>query len=261
MSSAGGISNRVEKSTQARLKDDCSSTSLGTERQVSRISGGISDQARESKDVVENVKEISISNPKQSSTAGGKITPCQKCKDVGHSAEVCTIDSPKQSLGSDVLTSRSSKEAIHKDNRLKAAIEAALLKKPGIYRKNKVHDQSVGIAVSGNINSEVCSQDHQSNTHNPRKWVPGEEVSKEVASAWNFHTEFPKQTTSTNTKQFTNSAEAVTALSHRPIPHGDGKSSTMDLPSSAPLPISVLSIMPAIPEHDCIWQYVFLYFL
>ncbi|KAK1379152.1 hypothetical protein POM88_025896 [Heracleum sosnowskyi] len=88
------------------------------------------------------------------------------------------IDSPKQSLASDVLTSRSSKEAIHKDNSLKAAIEAALLKKPGIYRKNKVHDQSAGIAVSGNINSEVCSQDQQSNTHNPRKLVPGEEASR-----------------------------------------------------------------------------------
>ncbi|KAF1001935.1 ASI1-immunoprecipitated protein 2-like isoform X2 [Apium graveolens] len=254
LSSTGGISNRVEKSTQARLKDDCSSTSLSTERQVSKFNGGITDQARESKDVVENVKETSISIPKQSSTAGGKIIPCQKCKDVGHSVEVCTIDSPKQSLASDVLTSRSSKEAIHKDNRLKAAIEAALLKKPGIYRKNKVHDQSVGIAVSGNTNAEVCSQDHQTNTHNPRKLVPGEEVSKELASAWNFNTEFPKLTTSTNVKQFTNSAEAVIALSHRPIPYGDGKSSTMDLPSSAPLSISVLSIMPAIPEHDYIWQ-------
>ncbi|KAK1392085.1 PHD-type domain-containing protein [Heracleum sosnowskyi] len=254
LSSAGGISNRVEKSTQARLKDDCSSTSLSTERQVSKISGGITDQARESKNVVENVKENSISNPKQISIAGGKVTPCQKCKDVGHSAEVCTIDSPKQSLASDVLTSRSSKEAIHKDNSLKAAIEAALLKKPGIYRKNKVHDQSAGIAVSGNINSEVCSQDQQSNTHNPRKLVPGEEVSKEGASGWNFNTEFPKLTNSTNVKQFTNSAEAVTALSHRPIPHGDGKSSTMDLPSSASLSISVLSIMPAIPEHEYIWQ-------
>lgn len=260
LSSAGGIGNRVEKSIQARLKDDCLSTSLSTERQISKISGGIPDQARESKNVVENVKEISNSNPKQSSLAGRKIAPCQKCKDVGHSAEFCTIDSPKQSVASEVHTSRSSKEAIHKDNRLKAAIEAAMLKKPGIYRKNRVHDQSVELAVSGNINSEACSQDQLSDTHNPRKLVPGEEVNKEVGNAWNFKTEFPKQTTGTNVKQFTNTAEAVTALSHRPIPHGDGKSITMDMPISSPLSISSLSIMPAIPEHDYIWQYVFLYF-
>ena len=92
MSSASGIGSRVEKSIQARVRDDSSSTSLSTERQIS-----IPDHARESTNVVENVKEISVSHPKHS-TAGGKITPCQKCKDVGHSADFCTIDSPKLSM-------------------------------------------------------------------------------------------------------------------------------------------------------------------
>ncbi|XP_017242340.1 ASI1-immunoprecipitated protein 2 [Daucus carota subsp. sativus] len=246
LSSASGIGSRVEKSIQARVRDDSSSTSLSTERQIS-----IPDHARESTNVVENVKEISVSHPKHS-TAGGKITPCQKCKDVGHSADFCTIDSPKQSLASDVHTSRSSKEAIYKDNKLKAAIEAAMLKKPGIYRKNKAPDQSVELGVSGNVNSELCTQDQLSNTRNPKKLVSAEGQSKEVASTWNFNTEFPKLTTGTNVKQFTNSAEAVTALSHRPIPHADGKSITMELPT--PWSISGLSVVPAIPEHDYIWQ-------
>ncbi|KAK1366328.1 hypothetical protein POM88_041889 [Heracleum sosnowskyi] len=249
------LSASEEKSLQARTKDDGSSTPLSTGGPIRKFNESLPDglsKARVLRNQVESAKEISNSQPKHS-TAGGKITPCQNCKDVGHSAEFCTIDSPEQSLLPDVHTSRSSKDLIHEDNKLKAAIEAALLKKPGIYRKNRAQDHSDELTVPG-INGEVCSQDQLSNTRNPRKLVSGDEVSKEPASAWNTNIESVKQATGSSMKQFTNSAEAVNASLHRPIAPASGKSVMMDMLSNAPVSISDLSIMPAIPMHEYIWQ-------
>lgn len=243
--SASGIGNVEEKSIQASTEGPIS-------KFCESLPAGLT-KARVSTNLVESAKEISRSLPKHS-TAGGKITPCQKCKDVGHSAEFCTIDIPEQSLVPDVHTSRISKDLIHKDNRLKAAIEAALLKKPGIYRKNRAQDHSDELTVSG-INNDVCSQDQLSDSSNPKKLVSGDKVSKEQASAWKTNIEFVKPATGFNVKQFTNSAEAVTAVLHGPIPPADGKS--MYLPSNAPVLISDLSIMSAIPKHEYIWQYGF----
>ncbi|KAL8095536.1 uncharacterized protein LOC141693523 isoform X2 [Apium graveolens] len=249
-----GIGNVEEKSMQARMKDDRTSTP-STGGPIRKFSESLPDglsKARVLTNLVESAKEISSSQPKHS-TAGGKITPCQKCNVVGHTAESCTIDSTEQSLVPDVHTSRSSKDPIHEDNRLKAAIEAALLKKPGIYRKKRAQDHTDELTVSG-INSEECSQDQLSNTRNPRKLVYGDQVSKEPASAWNTDIESVKKATGSNVKQFTNSSEAVNALLRRPIAPADGMSVIMDLLSNAPVSISDLPIMSAIPKHDYIWQ-------
>lgn len=249
--SGSGIGNVEEKPIQAKIKDDRSST-LSTGGPIRKFSESLPDglsKAQVLTNLVESAKEISNGQPKHS-------TPCQKCKDVGHSAEFCTIDSTEQLLVPDVHTSRSSKDLIHEDNRLKAAIEAALLKKPGIYRKNRGQDHSDELTVSG-MNSKVCSQDQLSDTYNPRKLVSGDEVSKEPANAWNTNIESIKQATGSNVKQFTKSAEAVNALLHRPLAPADGKSVIMDLLSNAPISISDLPIMSAIPKHEYIWQYGF----
>lgn len=256
--SASGVGNYAEqKPIHDKMKDNSSSNFLTADRPICKISDSVPDglpQSRESTNVAENVKESSNSRPRQSITAGGKSVPCQKCKDIGHSAEFCIVDSPQQPLAPDIPTSRSSKEAMDKGNRLKAAIEAAMLKKPGIYRKNRVPDQSDEVSVSS-INCEVSSQDQLSNSSNPRKLVSGEEVN-ELESAWNSIADSKKQITGTNVKQFTLSAEEVTSRSGngRPILPADGKPFTMDVPSQASVATSAHLMMSAIPEHEYIWQ-------
>ncbi|KAL1813611.1 ASI1-immunoprecipitated protein 2 isoform X3 [Daucus carota subsp. sativus] len=252
--SASRNDNDEGKTVNAKTKVDCSSTSLSIEGPISKSSESLPDglnKTRVSTNMVESARGNSNTQLKHS-TAGEKFTLCQKCKEVGHSAEFCTIDSPEKSLVPDLHTSRSSKDLIHKDNKLKAAIEAALLKKPGLYRKKRTTDHFDELTVSG-INSEVCSQDQQTNTRILRKSVSGDEVSMEAASAWNTNTEFVKQATGADVKQLTNSAEAVTALLHWPLPPATVKS-VMDLPSNSHMSISDLPITLAIPKHEYIWQ-------
>lgn len=92
----------------------------------------------------------------------------------------------------------SSREGISKGNDLKAAIEAAILKRPGINKKNRVPDQPEELSVSRDLNSGT---------------VDSFKLTK---------------------------------------PRFSNKMRDFD----SPLAKSVLSKMAAIPEHECVWQYV-----
>ncbi|KAL4557278.1 hypothetical protein LXL04_035451 [Taraxacum kok-saghyz] len=107
--SGNGITNSIEQKPIA-LKDE--NTSKPT---ISKESTNLSDV----------VKENTNSTSLTPGTSGYKHT--------GH---------PQVQTADKVQVSRNIKEVKNRDNKLKDAIEAALLKKPGLVRKNKVSDQS-----------------------------------------------------------------------------------------------------------------------
>lgn len=96
----------------------------------------------ESTNLGERMKESSINHSRTNIVAGGRSAPCQKSKEIGSS----NVENSQPLLG-DASASRSLKD-VDKGNKLKAAIEAAMLKKPGIYRKNKMPDQSDELSTS-----------------------------------------------------------------------------------------------------------------
>ncbi|XP_022148589.1 uncharacterized protein LOC111017216 isoform X4 [Momordica charantia] len=120
-----------------------------TENGRSREMTGQDEKNRES--------SASLSNPTVS------ISPrsghCQKCKGTEHATESCTNGSSYVADNNIV----SSREETHEDNKLKAAIQAALLRRPVIYKKRKFNDQSDEVSSSSTVlNSDTVHQDQYS---------------------------------------------------------------------------------------------------
>ena len=258
-SSATGITSSAEqKPNQTSLMYDQSSD-FAAERSFCNADEGllvVVPQPRESTNLGEKIKDSSIHHSRPSITAGGSA-PCKKCKEIGHSAQSCPVENPRSLLG-DASTARSSREVTDKDNKLKAAIEAAMLKKPGIYRKNKMPYQSDELSMSNtSLSCETRSQEQQSTPITTRNNFSVEEVHEGQAILRNSTDEFCKQTTVNNTKHLSVlPSEAATWKTgdNSLIDPSDGKPFISDLPSHASSAVPVLMKMSIIPEHEYIWQ-------
>ncbi|XP_011012545.1 PREDICTED: uncharacterized protein LOC105116774 isoform X5 [Populus euphratica] len=164
-SSKNGISSNSaeQKLNQINPKDEPSSSSWNAASNATEnLQDGLP-RSRESSNQGEKARENSLSRLRPAGITGLKNVTCQKCKEICHATENCTVVSPLAS-GTDVSASRIPKEEMSKGRKLKAAIEAAaMLKKPGIYRKKKEIDQSDGLSSSNvDESGEIASQDQLS---------------------------------------------------------------------------------------------------
>uniref|UniRef100_A0A5B7AG95 PHD-type domain-containing protein n=1 Tax=Davidia involucrata TaxID=16924 RepID=A0A5B7AG95_DAVIN len=258
----GSSSSAEQKPNQTSPKDDPSSNT--SDRSFCNFNESLLDglpRHRESTNLGERIREISVSRSWQNITAGGRNVPCQKCKEMGHTVQFCTVDSPR-SLAVDASAARNSREVMNGGSKLKAAIEAAMLKKPGIYRKNRIPDQSDDLPMSGtNLNGEITSHDQLSkkkNSHdqlsissNTRNMFSADEIHEGQAVLQNSSDDSCIQTTLNNVKQL--SSLPTEAVNSKTGDTSDGKPSIRDLPSHASAATSVLNLS-AIPEHEYIWQ-------
>ncbi|RVW20942.1 hypothetical protein CK203_110966 [Vitis vinifera] len=231
-STNGTCSSSEQKANHASLKDEPSSNSWNTEKSVhaNETPQDGSPWSRESTNQGEKTRETSVNRPKQSSTTGGRNLPCEKCKEIGHSSQSCTTSSPRPSTV-DASAAKSSKELMNKGNKLKAAIEAAMLKRPGIYKRNKVLDQSDEASLSStDLNGQMASQDQLS-----------------ISSTVNNLKQLSVLPTGS---VFSSKVGEVDSI----VP-ADVKPSMRDISSDASTAANVLWKMPVIPEHEYIWQY------
>ncbi|XP_050253362.1 uncharacterized protein LOC126699527 isoform X3 [Quercus robur] len=164
-SSTSGIcgSAAEQKLNLVSPKDEPLSTyPLNTERPSN--SADVSGQdglprSQETANQYEKTRESSTIRSRPTAISASKSVFCQKCKDSGHATEFCTIGTP-QASGIDVSAVRSSREESHEGNKLKAAIQAAWLRRPEINRKKKVFDQPDELSTSStDMNNELASQD------------------------------------------------------------------------------------------------------
>ncbi|KAL7003832.1 hypothetical protein U1Q18_004975, partial [Sarracenia purpurea var. burkii] len=258
-SSTNGISSCAEqKPNQTNLLCDLSTSSFTVEGTLNNANEGQPDvlpRPRGSTNPGERIKESSNNHSRPSMTTGGSVH-CQKCKEIGHSAQFCTVGSPRSLLG-DASAARSSREVMDKGNKLKAAIEAAMLKKPGIYRK-KMPDQSDDLSVSNTcLNGEMRPQDQISTSVNTRNSCSGDEVHERQAVQQNFTAESCKQTTFNNMKHLPALPYESASLKTgdvSPTNPSDWKPFIRDLPNHASAVVSVFLKMSIIPEHEYIWQ-------
>ncbi|KAJ8761697.1 hypothetical protein K2173_004473 [Erythroxylum novogranatense] len=142
---AGCGASAEQKLNHVASKDEPSSSSSWTSDRPSN--NGIEnlqdclDRPCEALNQGEKTREGAVNLLKSTETTGQKNIICQKCKERGHTTENCTIIIP-QDIDADISTARNFKVEMGKGNKLKAAIEAAMLKKPGIYGKRKGSEQS-----------------------------------------------------------------------------------------------------------------------
>ncbi|XP_022718631.1 uncharacterized protein LOC111276921 isoform X4 [Durio zibethinus] len=221
VSSANGCISSEQKLNQVSPKEEPSSSSSWTaERQPSNFNGVMSDGLSRSLDSTnqsEKSRESSVSRL-------SKSVPCLKCKEMGHTAEYCSVS---QTSGADLSAPRTSREGIHKGNKLKAAIEAAIRLRPGICERTSQDPSSVSNKAKNMISVEG-THEGQSNLHN--------QASLGNRKLLNSH-----------------STGAVSLVS------SVGNLSMRDIfaPPLAAEAVSAVSKISAIPEHEYIWQGAF----
>ncbi|KAM3319579.1 putative protein isoform X1 [Capsicum chacoense] len=251
---ANKISSCDQRPDQNSARDDSSSNSYTAERPASNAGDGLSDWLlSESKNVAERIRESSGRRLKHTGT-GTKSQVCQKCQGSGHLTDNCTVDGSELSA-SDVSAVKNSREIPNGTNNLKAAIEAAMLRKPGICRKNRVVDQSDDSAVS-NTNSETTAHDSNllSGSSSRRIYSSNEDG---YGVSLNSMTGSHKQEMSSLRQLSVPPAEALTGAGNPvPILLFDGQSSLLDLHRYSQASTSMLS-RTASPKEEIIWQGAF----
>ncbi|KAL3521770.1 hypothetical protein ACH5RR_019919 [Cinchona calisaya] len=254
--SAFGVSSLNENSghdmkpNQGNIKEDSSSSSYDGSSRASR--------PKESMNFGERAKDSIWSQSRQSSTLSGKILSCRKCKEIGHLAQFCTADHPG-SPASDATAAKNPRETVEGKDKLKAAIEAAVLRKPSIYRKHWVSDQSDDASLS-NINSEIATQDKLLDSNNRGNVLASGEMQEGQIMLENSTTDGIKQeNVDDNGKQLpVLSVEGSTPGTGGafPVVPLERLSLVRDVPSGSPAASTLLKTL-AIPDNECIWQGVF----
>eukprot|EP00258_Populus_trichocarpa_P023393 XP_024439412.1 uncharacterized protein LOC7465630 isoform X3 [Populus trichocarpa] len=250
VSSTHGISSSSveQKSNQISPKDEPSSSSWNAERQLNNANENLQDglpQSRESSNQGEKVRESSVSHLRPAGTTGLKIVTCQKCKEVGHATENCTVVSPMAS-GTDLPISRTAREGMSKGSKLKAAIEVAMLKRPGIYRKKKESDQSDGVSLL-NVDASSEIQDQFSVLNKMNEGTLERQANHGASSS-----EFSKSTNINNVKQL--NEHSTDTVYPSKVGQLDFIAPYLGKPAHTSVEKSVLMKMSAIPEHEYIWQ-------
>ncbi|XP_076940953.1 ASI1-immunoprecipitated protein 2-like [Bidens hawaiensis] len=136
------------------------------------------------------------------------------------------------SSGNNASAVKISKDVKNGENKLKDAIEAALLKKPGIYRKSKVADQPDESSVP-TVNNDAAIVDRV-----PHSRSAVSLTSAEVPST-DWHGQISRTYSVDHLKQSNGN-------SHKPL--------TTGLSNHDDVALSSLLKNSAIPDHECIWQ-------
>lgn len=252
-------SSAEEKLNHVSPKEEPSScTSQITPRPLNSASGILLDGLPLSRESTNQAGENFLSRSRQGVTTGGRGVPCQRCKETSHATHSCTISSPRDS-SVDASTARNPIDEINKGNKLKAAIHAAMLKKPGIYKKSRVRDQSDELSLSSmDLNCEVASQELLSVSSQWRNTISAEGKHEGQAIRRDNTSDSCKQTNINNVKQVTvHPAESIFSFktweSDSAI-HLDEKPNNRELHNSAPAAMSVFPQISPIPEYEYIWR-------
>lgn len=257
VSSTNGIGSYDTKPKPNSPTEDSSSSSCIAERPPCNANEGLADgpcRLKESMSFCERGKESSVCRPKQSS-ASGRTVICQRCNESGHLEPFCIADRPASPVF-DLPASKNPREITGK-NMLRAAIEAAVLRKPGINRKHRVLDQSDDVSLT-NISSEMTLHQHVFNSSDRGKAFAAEEMSEGRTVRENFCADSCKQPTVDNVKQSGVLHVEATASRTGDACYGittEGSSLIRNMPGQVPATTSSLLKALPIPDHEYIWQY------
>jgi len=226
-----------------------------TERTSIRV-----DEAQQ--DVLPRARETTNQIEKSRDSSSDRIRPtvhtskslfCQRCKEFGHAMEGCSVGTTQES-GAEIsaTTSSSSKDEMLKGNILKAAIQAALLRRPEIYKKKEVSNQTDEVSTSGtDLNCEVTSNDPVLISSTLKNGISTEETPDQQEILENSTSDSSK-CSSANDFKLLKSCQPGKSGS---ICLAAGKPVVKDMSDKAVTLSIVPSKMLAFPEYEYIWQY------
>ncbi|MFS7996408.1 putative chromatin regulator PHD family [Helianthus anomalus] len=255
MLSSRGETNSVSNSEAKVSKGDCKTTSglksnnrsvnIGAETLVSQ--GQLDKQLPSSPTKVGTASSGAISSvedkPIDNSSKATSKESTNLAETVKENTTGVTVNAGASGVsGQNNKQTKISKDGKNGENKLKDAIEAALLKKPGIYRKNKTSDQPDESSIP-TVNNEAAIVDRAPHLRNA-----GNLTSAEVSPP-DWHGQISRNSSVDHSKQSNGN-------NHKPsmIVPAEGRHSTTGLFNYDNVALSSLSKNSAIPDHECIWQ-------
>ncbi|KAL1362451.1 hypothetical protein HN51_010707 [Arachis hypogaea] len=241
--------NNINRKSSAPL---FSAERIATSGEETQLDGA--PQSIEFSNQIDNAKDSSIDHVSSGLTNASGSSVFHKSKDFGHATECRGVANREEfSLEGSTTAPNSSKDKIHKDNRLKAAIQAALLRRPEICKKKEVPDRTDEFSTSGrDLNSEVSSQD-QSIVINTQKNILSTEETK--ARQEILHNPTFETPSSNGSKPV--SFGPIQPRKLESVGPDPGNPVVRDFQNQALAVSSVLSQIAVFPEHQFIWQGVF----
>ncbi|KAH6771025.1 hypothetical protein C2S52_015828, partial [Perilla frutescens var. hirtella] len=213
LSSANGANNTEHKNNQTNLKQDPVSCPGVSEKLPVNASEGLSDGLVQSKDLTDSAD-------RQRDYSGSRFGPPS------------------------VRSSRDESDG------LKAAIEAAVLRKPGVYRKHRAFGQSDESSVP-TVAPVASHTDHMSSARN-KKLSSDAELAERPPVSRNLTADPLQEETPNSVKQsLLVPAEGLSSGGRDSVHIG---LSSKDTFSNIPAVIPLLLKSTAIPEHEYIWQ-------
>ncbi|XP_047181245.1 uncharacterized protein LOC124847732 [Vigna umbellata] len=234
-----------------------------SERTSIRIDEGQQDvlpRARETANQIEKSRDSS-SDRLRPAVPTSKPPFCQKCKEFGHAMECCSVGTTQESGAEiSVTTSSSSKDEMHKGNMLKAAIQAALLRRPEIYKKKEVSNQTDEVSTSGtDLNCEVTSNDPVLVSSTLKNSISAEETPEQQEILESSTSDSSKSSSANDFKQLKSCPTDSRSQPGKSASNclAAGKPVVKDMSDKAVTLSIVPSKMLAFPEYEYIWQGAF----
>ncbi|MED6122043.1 hypothetical protein PIB30_035964 [Stylosanthes scabra] len=206
-------------------------------------------QSRELANHVDNTKDSSSDH-----VSPGESPLFHKSKDFSHATECVVANTQEFGLEGSTTAPYGSKDEIHKDNRLKAAIQAALLRRPEICKKKEVPVRTDEFSTSGtDLNSKVSFQDQAFVINTPKNILSTEETKArlEILYSPTFETSSSNGSRPVSFSPTDSHSQPRKLESVCPDP---GKPVVRDLHNQTLAVSSFVSQISAFPEHQYIWQ-------
>ncbi|KAE9612834.1 putative chromatin regulator PHD family [Lupinus albus] len=248
-------SNINRKSLEPQVSSETTST------RVDEAVQEVLPRSRKTANQDEKTRDSSRDHVTPAVTTAPKSSFCKKCKEFDHSPECCTSSSTNES-GAEVSVTGclcSSKEEMHKGSKLKAAIQAALLRRPEIYKKKDISGQTGELSTSDiDPNGEASSQYEVLVSGMLKNSISADETNEQLEIPVNSTSASSKCLSANDLKQLNScqagfppqpGSESVGLVAVEPL--------VRDMSDNAVAISSVLSRMSAIPEYEYIWQGIF----
>ncbi|CAN0830262.1 hypothetical protein LINGRAHAP2_LOCUS1343 [Linum grandiflorum] len=251
-SSVNGASNvSIERTTNQVIPKDEPSPSTSSSTGDENSHDGL--RPHKSLSQSEKSRASSVSRTRPAGAVALKETGAsRKRKDIGLAGEKSTSVSPRGPV-SEAPATRSVGDEINRDSKLKAAIEVAMLKRPGIYRKKIDRDRSDGLSSSNvdmNSHKDPLAKFSGSNRLKVATFDERAHEEKQVPGPWS--TDSPKQT-NMESLNLSNTHSVSIAFPLK----GDLDTPNTSSRKSCPIPPTTVEKTSPIPDYDFIWQGTF----
>lgn len=208
-------------------------------------------RSRETANPVEKARDSFTDRVRTDAIATSKEC-CQKCKEFGHTTECCSVGKTQEPDEVSNASASSSVDELHKSDNVKAALQAALLRMPEIYKKKEVANQTDELGTD--MKCEATTEDQVLVSGTPKNSISAEEILNEKDTLESSAAASLKCSSGEKQLNLGRNDSCSQLGTSGVFGPSIGNIAVRDFPNQ-PLAISRFLSKIAVPEYEYIWKY------